>query len=382
MPGTPRVAITLTQCWHQVPGGTATSIQRLVDALAATGRADMVGVGVRGDLRRPRSWRASDVPTGWRPPVELHRLPLPLPVLYDAWTRTGRPSIESVTGPVDLIHLTVPITPPRDDAPLVATVHDLFPLTRPELMTGRGAKLMSSGLAAIRERAALLMVPSETVAQDCRDHGFDPGRVRVVPWGVRQGAPGDDEVDRVRRRHGLDGPFVLFVGTLEPRKNLAGLLDALVHLGRPELSLVLVGPQGWGDPVAGRSGVGLGDVPGPVVRLGVVPEADLTALQRAADVCCVPSLAEGFGLPALEAMAAGGAVVTTRDTATGEVAGDGAVRVADPTDPEQLAAALALVLDDGDGAAVLRARALARAATFTWERSAEATLAVYAEALA
>ena len=171
---------------------------------------------------------------------------------------------------------------------------------------------MSSGLAAIRERASLVMVPSETVAEDCREHGFDSARVRVVPWGVRQGVPDDDEVDRVRRRHGLDGPFVLFVGTLEPRKNLAGLLDALVHLGRPELSLVLVGPQGWGDPVAGRSGVGLGDVPGPVVRLGVVPEAELTALQRAADVCCVPSLAEGFGLPALEAMACRTPLVATR----------------------------------------------------------------------
>ena len=355
MPGTHRVAITITQCWHRVPGGTATSVQRLVDALADEGRVGVVGVAPRGELRRPATWRGEAVPTGWRPRVPVARLPLPLPVLYDAWTRTGRPTIASATGAVDLVHLTVPVTPPHDQAPLVATVHDLFPLTHPHLMTGRGARLMSAGLDAIRRRASRVMVPSEAVARACTDHGFDGGRVRVVPWGVRQDEPSDEDAARLRERLGLDGPFVLFLGTLEPRKNLAGLLDALVQLGRPDLTLVVAGPDGWGDPVAGPSGVGLGDVPGPVVRLGFVPDADLPALQRAADVCCVPSLAEGFGLPVLEAMAAGAAVVTTRDTATGEVAGDGAV-VVDTTSATRLAAALADVLDDRSLSESLRAR--------------------------
>ncbi|MHB1139982.1 MAG: glycosyltransferase family 4 protein [Microthrixaceae bacterium] len=380
MPETPRVAITVTQCWHRVPGGTATSIQRLVDALAATEQVDLVGVAPRGELRRPSTWRGVDVPTGWVPDVALARLPLPLPVLYDAWTRLGRPTVTASTGPVDLVHLTVPVTPPRDVVPLVATVHDLFPLTHPQLMTGRGAGLMAAGLDTIRERAVRVVVPSETVARECRAHGFDADRLRVVPWGVRQDGPDELDARRIRDRLGLHGPFVLFLGTLEPRKNLAGLLDALVQLGRPDVTLVVAGPDGWGDPVAGPSGVGLGDVPGPVLRLGYVPEHDLPALQRAADVCCVPSLAEGFGLPVLEAMAAGAAVVTTRDTATGEVGGDGA-RSVDTSSPTSLAAALGEILDDPDGAADLRSRARARAAEFTWERTARATLAVYDEVL-
>src|SRR5690349_3577495 len=100
MPGTPRVAITLTQCWHQVPGGTATSVQRLADALASTDGVRLVGVGARGELRRPRSLLDPAPPGQWVPSIDIARLPLPLPVLYDAWTRLGRPTISSATGPI------------------------------------------------------------------------------------------------------------------------------------------------------------------------------------------------------------------------------------------------------------------------------------------
>jgi len=381
MPRTPRVAITLTQCWHEVPGGTATSVQRLVDGLAPSDSVELVGVGPRGELRRPRSLWQEGPPGPWRPPIELRRLPLPLPVLYDAWTRSGRPRITDTTGAVDLVHLTVPITPPSDDVPLVATVHDLFPLTRPEMMTGRGARLMSAGLQAVRDRAVRIMVPSRTVADDCERHGVDPERLRVVPWGVTPVDVDDRDVERVRRRYGLRGPYVLFVGTLEPRKNLAGLLQALVELSRPELTLVLVGPAGWGDAFGGSSGVGVGDVPAPVAALGHVPDEDLAALQHGAEVFCFPSLAEGFGLPVLEAMAAGAAVLTSSGTATAEVAGDAAALV-DPTDPASIARTLGELLDDPDRRNELRRRGLERSRSFTWERAAEATLAVYREALA
>ena len=381
MPGTPRVAITLTQCWHRVPGGTATSVERLVDAMAPSERAELIGVGARGELRRPGSWRRSSPPGTWIPPIPIEQLPLPLPVLYDAWARFGRPTVSSATGPVDLVHLTVPMTPPRDDVPLVATVHDLFPLTHPEWMTPRGAGLMRSGLESIRERARLVMVPTEHVAADCASVGFDPGRVRVVPWGVTPTDPTDDDVARVRRRYGLGGPYVLFVGTLEPRKNLALLFQALVQLSRPGITLALVGPAGWGDPLSGDDAAGVGDVPSPVARLGFVPEADLAALERGAAAFCFPSLAEGFGLPVLEAMAAGAAVITSRGTAVGEVAGHGA-HLIDPTDPSDLAGALAAVLDEPGYAGTLRAAGRDRAKEFTWARAAAATLDVYDEARA
>lgn len=359
-----RVAVTLTQCWHRVPGGTATSVLDLVRALGAgPSGLDLVGVG-------PRSGRLPAAP--WTPPIEVVRLGLPLPYLYDAWTLLGRPTVESATGPVDLVHLTVPITPPRTEVPLVATVHDVLPLTRPEWFTGRGARLMRRGLDAIRRTAAVVMVPSQVVADEAAAQGFDPGRLVVVPWGAGPApAPGPDDT-ATRRRHGLTGPYVLFVGTAEPRKGLAVLAAALVRLGRPDLTLALAGPPGWGDADGGL----LASVPGPVVRLGFVDRSDLPSLQRGAELAVVPSLAEGFGLPVLEALSAGAAVVTTSGTACGEVAGP-AAELVPPADPQSLADAMARLLDDAPARDRLRRAGPARAAGFRWADTAQAVRDVY-----
>ncbi len=385
MPRRPHVAVTLTQRWHRVPGGTATSIERLVTALLATERVGVTCVEPLGELRRPTSLvRAMTI----RRPDGVARLPLPLPVLYDSWTRFGRPRISGVVDDIDLIHLTVPVTPPDDDVPLVATVHDLFPLTHPELMTTRGSKLMAQGLESIRKRARRVMVPTEFVAAECAARGFDESRVTVVPWGVTspgQVASADVPTDAedtaaVLRRHGISGPYVLFVGTLEPRKNLALLLEAMIRLSRPEVSLALVGPAGWGDALGDGDGPQIGDVPSPVLRLGFVPTDDLAHLERGAAAFCYPSLAEGFGLPVLEAMAAGAAVITSAGTACAEVAGDGAVLI-DPRSSADLVDAIAMLIDDKTRSSDLRQRGLRRSKQFTWERSGELTLAAYEAAL-
>lgn len=371
------MAITLTQSWHRVPGGSATSILRLVRALDATGEVELTGVGPRGDLRAPATWPRGRLPEApWTPPIPVRQVPLPLPVLYDAWARTGRPSIQAATGPVDLVHVTVPVRIPEGDAPIVATVHDLFPLTDPQRLTARGARLTSAGLRWILDHARAVLVPSEVVAAQCREHGVAEARVHVVPWGAEVRVPDDAEVDAVRQLRGLHDPYVLFVGTMEPRKNVEGLARAVAQLDRADLTLVLVGPQGWGPSVEDE----LSAVPGPVVRTGFVPEAELAALARGAAACCFPSLDEGFGLPVLESMATGAAVVTSRGTATEEVAGGAAV-LADPRDPGAIAAALRTVLDDRSLAADLRARGLARAAELTWDRSARLTLDAYREVL-
>lgn len=382
MPDRPRVAVTLTQCWHRVPGGTATSILRLLEELVdggPTGPAvDLVGLGARGDLRRPGSWRAGSLPPRpFVPPIPTVPASLPLPLLYDAWTRFGRPLVETSTGPVDLVHVTVPIRVPTAAAPVVATVHDVLPFTRPELLTRRGARLARSGLEWIRANAVRCMVPSAAVAEACVAHGFPEDSLRVVPWGATVRVPDAAEVRAVLERHRVRPPYVLFVGTLEPRKNLDGLLRAVARLDRSDVTLVVAGPAGWGD-----DGLGVGSpvVPSPVARLGFVDEGDLPALRRAAAACAVPSLEEGFGLPVLEAMAAGGAVVTSSGTATAEVAGDGAL-VVDPHDVDALAGALRTLLDDGAGADDLRDRAVRRAGELTWRRCADATVAVYEEVL-
>jgi glycosyltransferase involved in cell wall biosynthesis len=180
----------------------------------------------------------------------------------------------------------------------------------------------------------------------------------------------------VRRAHCLDAPYVLHVGTAEPRKNLSGLLDAFARLDRAGVDLVLVGPDGWGD-----AGDALPTrLQQRVRRLGFVSEHDKAALYAGAAVFCYPSVWEGFGLPVLEALAQGAPVVTSRGTATEEVAGDAALLV-DPHDPVELADALRRLLDDTDLAADLRRRGPARAAAFPWSQTATLTAEAYAAVL-
>ena len=359
-----RAAVVLTQCWHRVPGGTARSVLDLVAAVVARGGADLVGLGPRGGPPRH----------GFEPPVPVARTSLPLPYLYDAWHGLRRPGLPRSLGRLDVVHVTAPVVPPTGPVPMVATVHDLLPVTRPDLLTRRGARLLRRGLEIVRDSAQVVMVPSAVVADDCRTFGIEDARLRVVPWGATPVGPGPAEVAAVRSRYGVAGPYLLFVGTLEPRKNLARLVAAVARLGRPDLTLVVTGPAGWGDDLPDPSVQGV-----RAVLAGHVPAADLPALMAGAEVFCFPSLAEGFGLPVLEAMSAGAPVVTSSGTACAEVVGDAGVLV-DPEDVDAVAAGLAQVLDDADLAGQLRRAGRVRAADFTWTAVADATVAAYRSA--
>jgi glycosyltransferase involved in cell wall biosynthesis len=180
------------------------------------------------------------------------------------------------------------------------------------------------------------------------------------------------DVERVRAAHGVPERYVLFVGTVEPRKNLARLARAWRASVGPDVPLVLVGPAGWGE------GAPTGD---GVLSIGVVSASDRDALYAGASVVAYPSLREGFGLPVLEAMAQGAPVVTSSGTATAEVAGDAAVLV-DPLDERAIGDALARLLGDPDGARTLGEAGRARAATFTWDRCAAGYAAAYREVVA
>jgi len=366
-----RVAMTMTQCWHRVPGGTATSVVELAAALHARDDVELVAVGARGAP-------PSAVPPP--PDVPVATLPLGVRALYDAWDRIGRPTIEpaaaAVLGDVDLVHLTVPMGPPRTSVPLVATVHDVFPLSRPEWFTRRGARLMVPALHRIRERADAVIVPSRAVARDCVAHGFSEDRLHVVAWGSRAVVIDADRAAAARARLSISGEYVLFVGTVEPRKGLPVLADALARIGRPELTLVIAGPSGWGADTDAM----LAAVPGPVRRLGFLSAADLAAVRAGAAVCALPSWAEGFGLPALEALAAGAPLVTSAGTALEEVTGDAALLVP-PGRSDLLADALRGVLDDPQLARRLASLGPIRAAGFTWDDTAEAVASVYRSVL-
>ncbi len=275
-----------------------------------------------------------------------------------------------MTGPVDVVHATGHVAA-AGRAPLVATVHDLSFLHDPSHFTRRGISVFTRFLDVIRAEASVVICPSEATRGDCLMAGIDADRLRVAPHGTAAAPATQADVDRVREAYRLDRPFVLFVGTIEPRKNVGRLLEAFAHLGDVDAELILVGPDGWRTELP----------PSTARRLGFVPQRDLTALYAAAAVVAYPSLREGFGLPVLDAMAQGAPVVTSATTSTAEVAGDTAVLV-DPFDVDAIAGALSLLLRDRELALRLGKSAQERAATFTWARTAEAIVAAYRDAAA
>lgn len=350
-----RVAYTVEQCWHTVPGGTAVAALRIGRELAR--RSDVQLELVAG--RHP-----SPPDPAYTPHDAVHMLPLSRTALYEAWTRLGWPKVEAVTGPIDVTHATG-LIPAATAAPLVVTIHDLAFLHTPERFTRHGARVMSRSLKVADKRADRIITSSQASFDDLVDHGIAADRVRLVPLGVDVLPATADEISSARAAAGVE-EFILFVGTVEPRKNLPRLVDAVVASGL-DLPLVVAGAAGWGDVVV--SG-------GADVRfLGHVDEATLRGLYAAASVFAYPSEREGFGLPVAEAMAQSTPVVTSAGTSTEEVAGGAAVLV-DPLDVASIADGLERALGD---AAELARRGRARADELTWSAAADATLAVYRE---
>lgn len=358
-----RVAVVLEQCWHRVPGGTARAALEQVRAVAATRRVDQIGVAAR-HLRQP--------PESWRPVIPVRQLPFPRKVLYESWNRLRWPGVEHATGRVDLVHATG-YAVPRRTCPLVVTIHDLAWRRDPGNFTANGVQFFEGALARTRDDADLVLCPSNATRDDCSAAGIEQARLRVIPWGMAAEPASDDAVVRARAHFGLTGRYVLFVGTLEPRKNLPRLLQAMRQVPHDDVTLAVVGPTGWGDAL-GPDAAQLGD---RVKLLGFVAPEQLPPLYRGAAVVAYPSLWEGYGLPVAEALAQGAPVVTSSGTATEELVVGGAGIAVDPYDPTAIAAAIASVLDDFDYSEQLRSAALARAAEYTWEATASQTVAAY-----
>ena len=357
-----RVAMTLEQCWHRVPGGTAVAAIGMAKALRDRDVVDPVGVAARH--RHP-------APSHWVPPIRVEQLPLPRLALYESWHRLRRPRVESATGPVDVIHATTLAIAPRT-APLVVTVHDLAFIHEPTHFTKRGLTFFDRGLNLARDEADLIHCPSQATADDCIANGFDRAKVRVIPLGVEAMSPSAEEINEVKAEWALDEqPYVMWSGTKEPRKNLRRLLEAWRIADRKDERLVLVGPAGWGDELAAERRAA-----GQVMSISFVDLSTLRALYAGASAFCWPSIREGFGFPVLEAMAEGCPVITSRGTSTEEIVGDAGILV-DPLDPGEIAAALNEVLDDPARRSDLAERGRQRAARYTWERTGELLEDVY-----
>jgi glycosyltransferase involved in cell wall biosynthesis len=273
----------------------------------------------------------------------------------------------------DLLHLPAAIGPWRAPVPFVVTINDAMAVEHPEWFSRANALQQRIALRRLVRAARRVVVPSRyTAARLEAVAGLDPARVRLAPWGVGEpfspGAP--DEA--VLRRHRVERPYLLAVGTLQPRKGLDDLLDAVDALDGGH-QLVVAGARGWRDEeIAAR-------LQGRAILPGRVEDRELVTLMRGAEALVHAARHEGFGFPPLEAMACGTPVVAYRSTSLPEVVGDGG-ELADPVDGA-LGEALARVLADPARQAELRKRGLARAAELTWERCAELTVAAYREAL-
>jgi glycosyltransferase involved in cell wall biosynthesis len=284
---------------------------------------------------------------------------------------------------VDLVHAPSLAVPPRSGAPLIVTAHDAATLVAPETYPRRGRRFHNRGFGAAARRADLVIAPTNAAAEEILARtAISPDRIRIVPHGVAQRKASRGIVEATRATLGLgDEPYVLWVGTLEPRKNLPLLLDAfgaVVRAGLPE-RLVIVGPDGWrgGPRAVAAAAEDLGD---RVRFTGAIRADRLTALYRGASLFAFPSIHEGFGLPVLEAMAQGVAVVCSDIPVLREVGG-AAARFVPPTDAGAWGETLVALLSDETERARMGAASVNWAAEFTWEQCIRRTRRCYQEVL-
>ena len=287
------------------------------------------------------------------------RLPL-LPAAHAVrtlWSRAGTPPAEVLLGRFDVLHFSDWMYPPQRGGVRSTMVHDLVPLHHPEWVHERTRRMHGAKYAHAARTCDVVMVNSRFTGDDVAETlGVAREKIHVAYPGVDDGfTAGGTRVD-------LGRPYALTVATLEPRKNLATLLDAHRALGESGLALAVAGAAGWGEQPSLEA-------PG-VVRLGFTPHDELPALYRGASVFVYPSLFEGFGMPVLEAMACGVPCVVSAHPSLDEACGDAAVG-GGPRDADAIAQAIRQALEQREA---LVARGLAHARSFTWLANGRAHL--------
>jgi glycosyltransferase involved in cell wall biosynthesis len=362
-----KVAIDVSAIPAQ-PAGAGRYVERVVHALAASGAVDLELVTRRDDLAR---WQHLS--------REVHAVAPTRRPLRLVWEQFAGPGIASAADVWHGPHYTMPLLSRR---PTVVTVHDLTFFDHPEWHEASKVRYFRWMIRQSARRANVLVCVSERTADRLHELVAPDVPVVVAPHGVdhaRFSTGGESDGEDVDEVVGLEfpQPFVAFVGTIEPRKNVAGLVRAMSRLDR-SVHLVLAGRPGWGsddlDAVIAESGMA-----NRVHRLGYVSDATVASLYRRAAAVAYPAYTEGFGLPALEALACGAALVTTERTPMADVVGDAALLIP-PGDESALTDALRALLAGGADVERLRSRGPVVAAPYTWAASAARHVEAYRQA--
>jgi glycosyltransferase involved in cell wall biosynthesis len=289
--------------------------------------------------------------------------------------RRGNPAINALRFGCDVFHISQHLVNLPARTRVTATIYDMSCWRVPDSHTPANVAATKAYSDRILRRADATIAISEHTRSDAIEIlGLDPDRVQVIYPGVAEEffRPCPESTRRVRRQYSLDKPYILNIGTIEPRKNVRRLINAYAALPerfRREVDLVFAGFLGWKSE---KEAALLVQTAG-VKYLGYVPESDITGLTAGALMLAYPSLYEGFGFPVAQAMAAGVPVVTSRNSSLAEICGDAASLV-DCYDEEDISAAIARLLDTPSEAQTLIERGKNRAAAYTWERSARASL--------
>lgn len=295
-------------------------------------------------------------------------------------------SLELRRHPVDVLHVQY-TAPPFTPCPIVTTIHDLAFEHIPETFNRRSWMQLRLTVRSTARRAAQILTGSEYSRRDIvSTYGIEPERITVTPEAAASHfaqVTNETELSSVRQRYGLDPEYILTLGSLQPRKNLARLIRAYSILranrtGQKVPQLVLVGKRGWLYDEILRTAAEQG-ASGGIILTGYVTESDLPALYSGARCFVYPSYFEGFGLPVLEAMQCGAPVIAGNRTSLPEVV-DGAGILVDPFDEQGLAEAIGRVIDNSDYRAELRVKGLKRAKDFSWINTARLTLQAYERA--
>jgi len=316
--------------------------------------------------------------------LKLSRLPTSRPVVRIFWEQVVQPFALQKER-VDLLHALAFVTPLLSPCPAVVTIYDLSFLLYPESFKRSKNFYLGLFTRLSARRARRIIAISESTKQDViRLLGVSPEKVEVVYCGIDETFRplAGDQVAAFRSKRSLPERFILFVGTIEPRKNVTRLIEAFANLHTrrlTDLKLVIGGAKGWfyEDVFTRVEELGL---EGEVMFPGYIPVSELPLWYNAAELFVYPSLYEGFGLPPLEAMACGTPVVTANTSSLPEVVGEAGLTV-DPLDAEGLAETIRRALDDGALRREMKERGLQRAKGFSWTKAAQETVQVYRRAM-